>query len=106
MRNGQIMTSTVDALVVALCADFARRKRILERKTSSYPVIMECRFLNYRMLDAAAEIVGESLAEVFIREIGERVGYSSTNLTHLSESVYKARKIEVKEAIAKRLCLV
>ena len=99
------MSKTTEGLVVALCADFGRRKRLIERKSAPYSVIMECRFLNYRMLDAAIQVAGERDAEIFIRDIGEGKGYASTDLYILSERVYKDRKAEVKIGIAKRLLL-
>ena len=105
MCDEKVMPKGTDALVVALCADYFRRKRLIERKTASYTVIMECRYLNYRILDAAASVVGTAYAERFIREIGERRGYDPSGDIYMSEIYYKRKKREVKLAIAKRLSI-
>ena len=105
MYDEKVMPQAVDRLVVALCADYFRRKRIVERGGAPYTVIMECRYLNYRILDAACQIVDASDAESFIREIGEGVGYADSIISRLSESTYKIKKKEVKRSIAKRLSL-
>lgn len=105
MYDKAVMQRTLDDLVVTLCADYFRRKRLIERRAATYSVIMECRFLNYRILDAASQIAGERDAEVFIREIGEGVGYANSALDTMSERTYKERKLEVKRAIARRLSL-
>lgn len=104
MYDEKVMPKAVDRLVVALCADYFRRKRLIERGGAPYTVIMECRYLNYRIFDAAFQIVGGN-AEPFIRDIGEGVGYASSSITGLSESTYKKWKGEVKRSIAKRLSL-
>ena len=105
MSDEKVMPKDTDRLVVALCADYFRRKRLIERRTATYTVIMECRYLNYRIFDAAASIVDIETAELFIREIGEETGYAKSAVINMSESVYKLRKKEVKRAIAKRLSL-
>ena len=106
MYDEKLMPAATDRLVVALCADYFRRKRLIERKQATYTVIMECRYLNYRIFDAACSVVGSALAETFIREIGEATGYSESAVSELSESAYKRKKREVKCAIAKRLSLL
>ena len=105
MVDEKIMPKATDKLIVALCADYFRRKRLVDRKLASYTVIMECRYLNYRILDAACSIVGCNNAEKFIREIGEGIGYAESCMEEISESVYKEKKREVKWAIARRLSL-
>ena len=105
MCDEKVMPKGTDALVVALCADYFRRKRLIEHRTASHTVIMECRYLNYRIFDAAASVVGTGYAERFIRDIGECEGYGRGEDIYMSETVYKIRKGEVKRAIAKRLSL-
>ena len=92
----------LDKLVIALCADYFRRREfILERKASKR-VLMEYSYINSKMLDASARVVGDVYAEIFIKEIGERIGYAKS-ATYLSETVYKARKEEVKISILKEI---
>ena len=105
MYDERVMPKDADRLVVALCADYFRRKRLIERRSATYTVIMECRYLNYRILDAACSVVGSGDAECFIREIGEGVGYAKSLVSEMSETTYKKKKMEVKRAIAKRLSL-
>ena len=106
MYDEEVISSNTDKLIVALCADYFRRKRLIDRKLAPYNVIMECRYLNYRILDAACSVVGAQNAERMIREIGGRVGYVDSALDGMSETTYKIKKKEVKRAIAKRLSLL
>ena len=105
MYDEKMIPKVTDRLVVALCADYFRRKQLIDKRQSTYTVIMECRYLNYRILDAACEIVGTKNAETIIREIGENTGYAASELDGMSETTYKVKKKEVKLAIARRLSL-
>lgn len=105
MLNEILMPRTLDAIVIALCADYSRRASAIESREIPFNVTMEYRFLNYRIINAAMEIAGEKDALAFVSEIGNRRGYTSSEL-YLSESVYKTRKKEVKENIAKKLSLL
>lgn len=98
------LTATLEGLIVALCADFDRRREAIasgriERRTDT-----ELRYLNYKLLDAAAEIVGEGESEIYIREIGAHTGYAASR-SAVSESTYKKYKMLVKASIAKKLHL-
>jgi hypothetical protein len=95
----------VDAIVVALCADYDRRARALEEKSVGHGAEMEYKYLNYKMFDAAAEVVGVTDAHTVIREIGTRVGYAKCEICDVSERIYKERKREVKLSIARKLRL-
>ena len=105
MLNEILIPRTLDAVIVALCADYPRRACAIEMESMPFNVVMEYRFLNYRILNAAMEASGERDALKFINEIGSRRGYVDSE-TYLSESVYKNRKREVKENIAKKLSLI
>ncbi len=105
MDKTQLLSATLDDMVVALCADYKRRRQALSDKSVSHRVEMEYKYLNYKMHLAALEIVGEEDAEVFIEEIGEKIGYARTRASECCERVYKERKKGVKENIARRLCL-
>lgn len=101
VRNLNGYNDTLDDLVVALCRDFERR----ERRCDNRRVAMEHKYINTRMSDAAAEIVGTRYAEMMIREIGNRIGYAASEIEDFSESTYKRKKAEVKLAIARKLYL-
>ena len=77
MDKGEL-TRTVNSVVIALCADYFRRAHIMSKGTASRRVDTEYRYYNFKMFDGAAEVVGEELAEVYIREIGERRGYANS----------------------------
>lgn len=96
----------LDAIIVSLCADYSRRADVIGSRTAPYNVIMEYRFLNYRMMNAAVEIAGTRDAPVFIQDIGKNIGYTESDLYLLSERAYKMRKREVKYNIARRLSLI
>lgn len=99
------INETLDALVVAHCADYFRRKEIIKNGNVPTRVLMELRYLNFRILDAACATVGEDDAEMFILEIGERRGYAESRVAHLSEAAYKIKKQEVRWAIARSIHL-
>ena len=99
------LSVTLNALIVALCLDYPRRKNAIKEGRLSRRTDVEFRYINSKMYDAAAEIVGEELAEVYIKEIGEKIGYAYSEVEDLSEVTYKINKRKVKEEIAKRLYL-
>lgn len=106
MYDELLMTPELEALICALCADYSRRADIISRRAAPYNVIMEYRFLNYRIMNAAIEIAGSRDALFFIKDIGGNIGYASSDLWVLSETVYKERKKEVRDNIARRLSLM
>ena len=67
MGNTSLISPTVDGVVVALCADYGRRKRAIEERGICRRTDTELRYLNARIYDAVAEVVGEPLAEQFIK---------------------------------------
>lgn len=96
---------TVDEIVIALCADYARRKRAIAEHTTSHRTEMEYRYLNYRIYDGTSEIVGCELAEQYIEEIGSRAGYAKSR-AEVSECAYKDQKRLAKQSIARKLHLI
>lgn len=99
------LINTLDNLVIALCLDYERRKNAIAEKLSSYRTDTEYRYLNYNIFSAAAEIAGERDAEIFIKDIGCRVGYAKSECVTLSEVTYKKYKNLIKDNIAKKLHL-
>ena len=100
-----VLPRDVDTAVRALCADYSRRSEVIKDRSASYRVIMEYRYLNYRIYTAACEAVGEDDALGFIEEIGSGVGYAKSEIDTISERVYKTRKLSVKRKIAEKLSL-
>ena len=93
-------------MVVALCADYVRRRCAIAERSVTHRTEMEYRYLNFKLFSAAAEVVGEGRAEVMISEIGNRIGYAYSELSDVSEVSYKLKKQEVKRNIAKKLHLI
>lgn len=97
--------SSLDRLVVALCGDFARRERLIREGGLPLRMLSELRYLNMKILEGAEEEACSD-GEIFISEIGGRVGYVNSELDFMSEPTYKRRKAEVKRSIAKKLYLI
>ncbi len=83
-----------------------RRKRVIEKRCATKRTDTEYRYLNFKIYEAAAEIVGEGLAELYILEIGKKIGYAKTKDESISEVTYKKYKYLTKENIAKKLHLI
>ena len=104
MRNAAIEKS-LDKRVLALCADYPRRVREAARADVSPRVEIELKYINAKIYDSVAEVVGERFAEAFIMDIGGEIGFAKTDVVGMSESTYKIYKKHAKENIAKRLHL-
>lgn len=97
---------TALCVVDALCADYGRRERLITSECKPcIRVEVELRYYNFKIIEAAEEIVGERYARTMIKEIGDATGYAHTALDYMSEATYKETKREVRENIAKRLHL-
>lgn len=68
-------------------------------------MLSELRYLNMKILEGAEEEAALD-GEVFISEIGGRIGYVNSALDFMSEATYKRRKSEVKQNIARKLYLI
>ena len=95
----------VDGIVVALCADFARRERVIAERSEPHRVELEYRYLNFKIMSAAASLCGERDGRVLIDEIGSETGYAGSALSYYSEISYKRLKRAVKDGIATSLNL-
>ena len=96
---------SLDRLVVALCGDYERRERMIREGGLPLRMLSELRYLNMKILDAAEEVACYD-GEIFISEIGEKIGYINSRLDFMSEPTYKRRKSEIKRSIAKKLYLI
>ena len=103
--DGSIPQSA-DALAAALCADYFRRERAIQKGDAPLRVRMEFEYLNQRIYTAAREICEkEEDALGYIEEIGAKRGYAKSRFT-VSEKTYKVKKREVKLNILRRLYLL
>ena len=99
-------TKTLDRLILAFCQDYERRKCAVAEGRLSIRTEMEYKYLNYRIFEGAAEVVGPEFAELYINEIGSGIGYAKSDHPASAESGYKREKREVKLAIAAKLHLL
>ena len=106
MKESATRRELLDRLIVAICADYGRRKAAIEDESVSRRVKMEYKYMNARVFEGAGEISGGALAETFIDEIGRGIGYSNSQVVGLGESSYKAYKTEIKGNIARKLSLM
>ena len=104
MGSRAVKKDTLDELVVSLCKDYKRRERSLAYQNLSHRTKVELKYINYKIAEAAKEVVGDDFA-TYIYEIGEAVGYAKSSLGDIGEINYKIKKAEVKSNIAKRLHL-
>lgn len=96
---------SLDYLVAGLCLDFFRREAVIYEACATRRTLVEFRYLNFKIFEAAAEIVGEDMAKLYIKEIGSNVGYAKSEADTVSETTYKRYKKLIKENIAKKLHL-
>ena len=97
--------NSLDALVVALCLDYERRQKVIEGGMASRRTDTEFRYYNFKIHDAVVEIVGEKIADTYIYEIGNSIGYAKSALNCASETFYKQYKRLIIGNIAKKLHL-
>ena len=102
----EMRSESLDGLIVAICADFDRRANAIESGSVTHRTEMEYSYLNYKIFEATAEIVGSYYAQDMIREIGARRGYAKTAIDDYSEKTYKVKKSQIKMNIAKKLHLI
>lgn len=103
--NDEGYSETLDYLIVAICRDFRTRQRAIVEKRFKRRTLMEYEYLNRQLIEATTDIVGKDY-EIYIDEIGNKVGYAYSKIDGISETEYKQRKREVKIRIAKRLHLM
>ena len=100
------LPATLDAMVVAFCADYGRREELIRNVDTPKRVKVELQYINYKLYDAVADVVERHLIPIFIDEIGARKGFASSMVEGMGESVYKRAKARVKVNIAKKLYLI
>ena len=99
-----VRVDTLDELIVALCRDYERRERSILRSDTSHRTKVEMKYLNYKVKEAAMEIVGDDYA-LYINEIGRSIGYAKSKVQDISEIDYKLKKAKIKSNIAKKMHL-
>ena len=106
MCNGDLEKS-VEAVVVALCYDYFRRREKIEKKSVSRRTEIELRYLNIKVYESCADAVGERYCELLIKEIGEKIGFTHSAFSGVfCETNYKRQKRVAKRNIAIALHLI
>ncbi len=90
---------TEGLMVEALCADYGRRARLMSCTDTPKRTRIECRYINTRLYDAIRALCSDDEeAMLFLREIGLRRGYATSETT-LGETAYKQKKCEIRRQI-------
>ena len=93
-------------IVVTLSAHFEIREAAILKKSVTPRVRMEYIYINSKLIDAAAEVVGSQYAKKFIMDIGRGIGYANTKIDAFSETYYKKSKLAIKRKMAEKLHLL
>lgn len=96
----------IEAVCISLCADYKRRKLIVDKRLAEKRIVMEYAYINARIFDAACEIVGCVDAEKYIEEIGRGIGYAKSEIETLCERTYKINKGRMVANILKKIYYV
>jgi hypothetical protein len=96
----------VRQVVVALCADYERRERILRRQSATPDVLSLYETLNRGIDRAVAELCEARIRTEMRRDIGAKRGARRTPLYFMSEGTYKRRKRDTQHRIAEALHLL
>ena len=104
--NNTILPLSVNRVVVALCGDYDRRKREIEKNKIDTETLAYYRRLNAAIDEALYEECEEGIRNTMRSDIGNGVGHRRTQLYYMAAGTYKSRKRNSKYRIAKRLNLV
>ena len=104
--NNNILPMSVNRIVVALCGDYDRRKREIEKNKIDTETLAYYRRLNAAIDEALYEECEEGIRSTMRSDIGNGVGHRRTQLYYMAPGTYKTRKRNSKYRIAKRLNLV
>jgi hypothetical protein len=104
--NNNILPMSVNRIVVALCGDYDRRKREIEKNKIDTETLAYYRRLNAAIDEALYEECEEGIRNTMRSDIGNGVGHRRTQLYYMAAGTYKSRKRNSKYRIAKRLNLV
>lgn len=104
--NNNILPISVNRIVVALCGDYDRRKREIEKNKIDTETLAYYRRLNAAIDEALYEECEEGIRNTMRSDIGNGVGHRRTQLYYMAAGTYKTRKRNSKYRIAKRLNLV
>ena len=104
--NNTILPLSVNRVVVALCGDYDRRKREIEKNRIDKETLSHYKELNDLIDEAINEECETGIRSTMRSDIGNGVGHRRTQLYYMAAGTYKTRKRNSKYRIAKKLNLL
>lgn len=105
-HRAESLPTVLNRLIVAVVGDYERRASVLRRRAAAQDVLDRYHELNRAIDEAIAEVCEPAICRQMRLDIGEGRGARRTPLYFLGEGLYKKRKREAKESIAKHLGLL
>ena len=97
---------SVNRVVVAICGDYDRRKKEIEKNNIDKETLLHYKQLNSAIDEALGETCEQAILPTMRNDIGNGVGHRRTQLYYMATNTYKSRKRNAKYRIAKKLNLV
>ena len=101
-----ILPLSVNRVVVALCGDYDRRKKEIEKNRIDKETLSHYKELNDLIDEAINEECEKGIQNTMRSDIGNGVGHRRTQLYYMAAGTYKTRKRNSKYRIAKKLNLL
>ena len=101
-----ILPLSVNRVVVALCGDYDRRKKEIEKNRIDKETLSHYKELNDLIDEAINEECEKGIQNTMRSDIGNGVGHRRTQLYYMAAGTYKTRKRNSKYKIAKKLNLL
>ena len=105
-KHTEALPTVLNRVIVAIVGDYDRRASILRRRAAAPDVLDRYHAINRAIDEAIAEVCEPAICRQIRLDIGEGRGARRTPLYFLGEGLYKKRKREAKESIAKHLLLL
>ena len=101
-----ILPLSVNRVVVALCGDYDRRKKEIEKNRIDKETLSHYKELNDLIDEAINEECEKGIQNTMRSDIGNGVGHRRTQLYYMAAGTYKTRKRNSKYKIANKLNLL
>ena len=93
-------------IVELLSRDYEWRKCVIKEKRMTPRVRTEYAYINAKLYSASQDIVGPQYADIFIHEIGNKIGFAKSRVDCMSEGTYKLYKTRIKLNMLRKLYLL
>ncbi len=105
MKQGRI-PDEVEKIIIAICNDYPRRKRALDRGEAHGQTKRYFLRLNNAIDEALSEECDEWVRQDMLTDIAENRGFRKTRSCYLTQRGYYDSKRRVKHALARKLHLL